>query len=192
MLHFLKSFIVVCVGVALGLGATWLSIEHGFGFGAVKAGPWTAWPRSGAPDADPYARAALARRGELPLGLSEGLTFIAAADSSGDKLSADCAYEISGTMPVARYWTLTASSVAGNLIGNAASRYGFTSAEILREAHKDFVISIARGVQSGNWLPLAGAGEFVLTLRVYDTPVSATASVLRATNLPVIKRTGCA
>jgi hypothetical protein len=191
LLNFFKALVVAVLGVALGLAATFVSVEHGLGFGAVRAGPWTAWPRSGAPDADPYARAALARSGELPLGLSEGLTFIAAADSAGAALKTDCAYEISGAMPVARFWTLTASSATGGLIGNAANRYGFTSTEILREARGAFVISAARGVQPGNWLPLGGPDGFVLTLRVYDTPVSATASALRAASLPLIKKMSC-
>ena len=192
MLNFLKALVCACAGVALGLAATFFSVESGFGFGAVKAGPWTAWPRSGAPEADPYARAALARSGELPLGLSVGLSFFARADSAGALLSGRCSYEISGVLPAARFWTLTAAGPRGYLVANSAGRYGFTSGEILRRAGGAFVITAAPTVQPGNWLPLGSPERFVLVLRLYDTPVSATASALSAVSLPVIRQTGCA
>ena len=84
------------LGVALGLALTWAAVERGYGFGAVKAGPWTAWPRTGSPDADPYARAVLSRSAEIPLALAEGLTFTATSDSGGVPLDGACRYTLSG------------------------------------------------------------------------------------------------
>ena len=71
MLHILKMIIIAAAGVALGLAATFFSVERsqnlgqgaGLWFGAVKAGPWTGWPKTGTRDADPYARALFARTG---------------------------------------------------------------------------------------------------------------------------------
>ena len=77
MAQLLKMILTVVAGIALGLAATFFTVERGLGFGAVRAGPWTGWPKTGAKDADPYARAVLSRTGELPLGIAEGLTFIA-------------------------------------------------------------------------------------------------------------------
>ena len=191
MLNFLKTVVFAALGVALGLAATWASVERGLGFGAVRAGPWTAWPRSGSPEADPYARAVLSKTGEVPLGLGEGLTFTATTDSTGAALLGSCGYDFSGPVPPARYWTLTAATPDGRLIGNAANRYGFTSAEIVRQAGGTFSIAVARDVQPGNWLPLGNAETFQLVLRLYDTPVSATASALGAKTMPAIARTEC-
>ena len=58
-----------------------MPIEHGFIFGAVTAGAWTAWPTAGSADADPYSLATLARTGEVPLGAGEGIAFTAEDDS---------------------------------------------------------------------------------------------------------------
>ena len=191
MLNFLKTLLALACGVAMGLFLTWLTIERGYGFGAVKAGPWTAWPRSGTAEADPYARAALARNAETPLGLAEGLAFTASEDSAGRQLDAACLYRLSGAVPPARYWTLTLSDARGRLAETAQGRYGFTSAEILRDGDGRFEISVARGVQPGNWLQPGAQKRFLLALRLYDSPVSATASALERAALPVITRGEC-
>lgn len=186
-----RALSVLFFGTLLGLGATWAAVWKGFGFGAVVAGPWTAWPRAGLRDADPYARAALSRTGELPLDLTEGLVFFARADSAGDELSPQCRYAISGAVPPARYWTLTVTNADGELVANAARRYGFTSAEILRDERGAFSIGLAATARAGNWLPYAGRTPPMLILRVYDTPVSAAASALGAADLPSIVKEGC-
>jgi hypothetical protein len=44
----------------------------------------------------------------------------------------------------------------------------------------------------GNWLPVSpDLGRFVLQLRLYDTPVAASAKSLGAPDLPSIDREGC-
>ena len=191
MLNFIKTLLSLAFGVALGLGLTWASIERGYGFGAVKAGPWTAWPRTGSPEADPYARAVLSRSAEIPLGLAEGLMFLATADSDGAALTSACSYRFSGAIAPARYWTLTLGDTRGALVENAAARYGFTSGEILRDSGGRFDISIARAVQPGNWLPIGETKLFSLVLRLYDSPVSATAAALERSAMPAIERVAC-
>ena len=64
----LGSLFALAVAAMVGLGATWLALTRGTAFGAVAIGAWTAWPKSGTRDVDPYARAAIARSGELPVG----------------------------------------------------------------------------------------------------------------------------
>ena len=56
------------IAAAIGLGATWLTLTRGVAFGSLRIGAWTAWPKSGSVDIDPYARATIARSGELPIG----------------------------------------------------------------------------------------------------------------------------
>jgi hypothetical protein len=191
VLTILKFLVTAAVGVALGLGATYYSVARGFGYGAVRAGPWTAWPRSGSTDIDPYARAALSRTAEVPLGLAEGLAFRAERDSAGGLLDPRCLYRVSGPLPPARFWTLSVATKEGYVIANPAGRYGFTSAEILRRAGGDYTIAVAREVQPGNWLPLGATDRFVLVLRLYDSPVSATASAIAADTMPAIEQAGC-
>ena len=189
---FLKTLCVIFVGIFIGLAATYYAVERGEGFGAVHAGPWTGFPKSGSSDADPYARAVVSRTAEIPLGLAEGLTFIARTDEAGKKLDPHCDYTVRGPVPVARDWTMTLMDPRGALIDNAAKQYGFTSAAILRAEDGLFTITISRAARPGNWLPLGEAKEFEIVLRLYDTPVSATAAALDAAAMPSITRGRCA
>lgn len=191
MAIFFKAVLVAIVGVALGLLATWLSIDEGRGFGAVRAGPWIGWPRAGTAAADPYAKAAMSRTGEIPLGLAEGLSFIARTDSQNRPLQKNCTYTIKPPVPVARYWAISLATPEGQVTNNDFGRTGLTSSEIVRTGSNQFSITISTDVQSGNWLPINGKNDFVLVLRLYDTPVSAAASTLRAADMPGIFRGTC-
>jgi hypothetical protein len=189
---FLKALCVIFVGVFLGLAATYYAIERGEGFGAVRVGPWTGFPKSGSSDADPYTRAVVSRTAEIPLGLAEGLTFIARTDEGGKKLDPHCDYAVRGPVPVARDWTMTLMDSSGRLIDNIAKQYGFTSAAVLRDEDGSFTITVSRAARPGNWLPLGETKEFEIVLHLYDTPVSATAAALDAAALPSITRGRCA
>lgn len=190
MVSFLKSIVAVALGVALGLAATFFAVERGMGLGAVRVGPWTGWPKTGSPDADPYARAVLARTGETPLGITEGLSFIARSDSAGALLDPRCDYVVSGAVPSARWWTLTALAPDGRLADNPARINGLGSAELLRRSD-GFEIVVSASARPGNWLPIAADQAFVLMLRLYDTTMSATASALDEKNMPSIARGRC-
>ena len=105
MPHLFKLIITALIGLGLGLGATYHAVERGQAgliFGGAKAGPWTSWPKTGTREADPYARALFARNGETPLGLTEGLSFIARVDSDARPLKPACGYIVKGAVPAAR------------------------------------------------------------------------------------------
>lgn len=188
---FLKALCVIFAGIFLGLAATYYTVAGGVGFGAVHAGPWTGFPRSGSSDADPYERAILSRTAEIPLGLAEGLTFIARTDERGKKLDPHCDTIVRGPVPPARDWTLTLMDPRGRLIDNIAKRYGFTSAAIVRAENGSFTITISRAARPGNWLPLGKTQDFEIVLRLYDTPISANASKIDAAAMPSITRGRC-
>ena len=143
-------------------------------------------------DIDPYANAAIARSAELPLGSAEGLSFVARSDSSGAPLLPNCDYTVSGTVPPTRYWTLTLVSPKGFLIDNKARRFGFTSAEVVRNADGAFTIVVARTARPGNWLPVGDARDYVLMLRLYDTLLDFGTTKVGADALPKIIRGRCA
>ncbi len=189
--NFLKTSLAVAFGIALGLFATWLAVERGHGFGAVTAGPWTGWPNAGGEEADPYGRAVIARTGELPLSLAEGLAFIATSDSAGGRLDRKCVYAFRSPVPQARYWTLSVVDAEGTPIGSTQMRHGFTSSEIVRNGPSAFAIILSQQARAGHWLPLTGEGRFQLMLRLYDTPLSSNASALRAADMPSIERVNC-
>jgi len=186
-----KTLFAVILGLALGLGFTFFAVERGLGFGTLNLGPWTTWPKNGTTEIDPYARAITARSGEIPLGSAEGLAFIARTDSDGAPLESRCDYMFAGTMPEARFWTLTLLSPSGFLVENKAARYGFTSADILRRADGAFEIGMARAARAGNWLPIGTVDRFILALRIYDSPLASAAATIDPANLPKLSRQSC-
>src|SRR5262249_31222541 len=150
---------------------TWMTLSRGTAFGAVPIGSWTAWPKIGTRDVDPYARATMSRSGELPVGSGDGVAFMARTDDNGRSLDGRCEARISGTTPQPRYWTLPLYDPQGRLIGNAIDRQGFTSQEVVRNADGSFDIVVAPRTRAGNWLPTNGIESYILVIRLYDTPV---------------------
>ena len=182
----------LALGAGLGLASADYATSGGYPFGGIVVGAWTAWPKAGAVAADPYTRAVNARRGEIPLGVGEGLLLTAAQDDDGRALDATCTYAVAGATPPARSWTLTIAGRGSRPRDAPLLREGITSTEILREADGRFVITLAPDVQPGNWLPMPRpTGPVRLALRLYDTPVAASAGTLDRAALPTLRRIGC-
>lgn len=182
--------IALAVAAVIGISSAQFAIQQGRIFGAVSAGVWTAWPGTGGLNADPYSAAMLARTGEIPLGDGEGIAFTAQVDGEGSDLVGNCVYRVTGETPAARLWTLTAYDHQGQLLANAVDRTGFHSHEILRRENGTFAITVSADVAPGNWLPITGEERIVLSLRLYDTPVT-TGSQIADLVMPRITRVGC-
>ena len=189
MATLIKIVVAVMLGVLLGLVVTIRSLDQANR--GIVAGPWRGALREGSGEVDPYALAANARSGLLPLGAAEGLSFIADTDSKGGALSGLCDYVVTGSIPPTRFWTLSLLTPDGFPIANPASRYGFTSADVLRTNDDPILINVSAEARSGNWLPTGHARQYVLMLRLYDTGLSTVGAVLDAAAMPTIRRLGC-
>lgn len=185
------SFFTFMLAAAVGLGATWLTLTRGVAFGSLTIGAWTAWPKSGSVDIDPYEHASIARSGELPIGIGDGVAFYARADDTGRDFDGRCTITLSGFTPAARYWTVTLYDAEGRLVANAIDRHGFTSEEILRDVDGRFTITVAPRARPGNWLPTGGIERFVLLWRLYDTPIGVATRTMKEGPMPAIARKGC-
>ena len=115
----LGTLFALGVAALVGLGSTWLALTQGQAFGGLSVGAWTAWPRHGTAAIDPYARAMVARSGQLPVGSGDGLAFQARSDDQGNALDGRCDVVLSGMTPQARYWTLTLYDPDGGLVRNS-------------------------------------------------------------------------
>jgi hypothetical protein len=178
------------LALLVGVGSVFYAVTADYPFGSVTAGPWKAWPKVGSTEADPYAQAMVARRGEIPLAVGEGLALTASVDSLGEPLDARCLYRVAGTTPSARLWTLTVYDSDRQLIQTDLGRNGITSAEVLRRQEGDFIISLSKDLEAGNWVQLPD-GRFTLTLRLYDTTAAAGSGSLDEGTLPTIDRGEC-
>lgn len=187
----LRFALVGFAGTFVGLAATNMLLQKSPAFGGIRAGPWLVTPKNGSADIDPYSRAQLARTGEITLAHAEGLSFLAQADSRGQRLQSRCTYRLTGHVPDSRYWSLTLVAPGGALVANPAQRYGFTSAEIMRAADGSFEITVGRRARPGNWLPAATSDGFNLVLRLYDTLLDFSTSKLDESALPQIAREAC-
>lgn len=185
-LFFILSLLI---GSLSGLGMTWIMSARENGFGALDIGTWRSWPRSGTYDADPYARAVFARSGELPIGFSEGITFVTATDDLGRAIDGRCITRISGKLLPARFWTLTIYDGRGRLIENSAARYGFTSTEVLFDTDGEIDIWLAPRAHSGNWLPTGESERIVAVFRLYDMPTGVARS--ETAQMPKVNREKC-
>jgi len=179
------------IAAVLGLSATWFTLSRGVAFGSLTIGAWTAWPKSGSVDIDPYARASIARSGELPTGTGDGVAFYAHTDDRGSNLDGRCTFTIIGMTPPARYWTVTLYDPQGRLVANALDRHSFTSEEIVRDNDGHFAITAAPLARSGNWLPTGGIEQFVLVWRLYDTPIGVASRTTTQGPMPAIAKRGC-
>ncbi len=179
------------VAAAVGLGATLFALSRGVAFGAFSVGAWTAWPKTGTSDIDPYARAAIARSGELPTGLGDGVAFLARSDDAGRPLDGRCDVIVSGTTPQARFWTIALYDLEGRLVGNPVNRQGFTSQELIRNSKGDFELRVAPRARAGNWLPTAGVERYLLVLRLYDSPIGVATRAGRDVIMPAIAVKSC-
>jgi hypothetical protein len=184
-------FFAFMVAAALGLGLTWLTLSKGVAFGGVSIGAWTAYPKIGTIEIDPYARATLARTGLLPVGSGDGIAFIARVDDRGRPFDGRCDVTVHGTTPPARFWTLTLYDPDGRLVANSVNRYGFTSQEIVRRSDGSFDIVIAPRARSGNWLPTGGVERYLLIMRFYDTPIGVATRTGRESPMPTIAQGAC-
>ena len=180
------SLFCFALAAAIGLGSTWLAITRDVAFGGLHIGAWTARPKSGTADIDPYSRAAIERNGALPVGLGDGVAFVATSDDNKRVLDGRCDVVMAGTTPQARFFTVTLYDLGGKLIPNALNRSGFTSQELIRGGDGTFQVSIGPRARPGNWLPTGGVERYLIFLRLYDTPVGIQTRAGRETPMPSV------
>jgi hypothetical protein len=186
--------IVVALCVALGGGAwlTWYTLRGGDSFDAVTIGGWTAYPDAGTPAANPYAKARLARDGSLSIGAAEGVTFFSDKDVEGNALTGSCQYEMRGTSPSARLWTLVVARPNQLPVALEQSDWPASvhSQSVLYLDDGSFSLSIAAAPKPDNWLSVPAGERFILAFTLYDSPV-ATNKGLIETPFPIVKKVGC-
>jgi hypothetical protein len=181
----------LALAAVIGLGLTYYTLTRGAAFGGLSIESWTAWPKSGTADADPYERASIARSGRLPTAMGDGVSFTLKSDDDGKSLDGRCEVVVAGITPAARFWTVTLYNRDGGLVANSTNRYGFTSQEVVRHADGSFEIVVAPRANPGNWLPTGGVERYELVLRLYDTAVGVSTKAGREVPMPDVTTRTC-
>ena len=185
------SLFCFTLAAAIGLGSTWFALSRGITLGALNIGAWSARPKAGTSEIDPYSRAEIEKIGTLPTGLGDGVVFLARTDDDGRALDGRCDVSIAGITPQARFFTLTIYDLNGRLVANALNRSGFTSQELIRGSDGTFQIVIGPRARAGNWLPTGGIEHYLIALRLYDTPVGIATRAGRETPMPTVTTGRC-
>jgi hypothetical protein len=95
-----------------------------------------------------------------------------------------------GSLPPARFWTLSARDAGNAVIAIDGRAPALHSQALLRRPDNSVVTTVSRHPAPGNWLALAGAGPFSLVLTLYDTAIASSARIAEV-ELPRIVREGC-
>lgn len=180
----------VAIAGGLGYGSAWTMMEHDSRVSTRSIGPWLEWAMLGRTDADPYARAHVARRGLLPISSAYETRYRADTDSGGAGLSSACEYSIVVDLAQNSFWSIAAYSSKGMLVPNAAERYAFNSWTAMREPDGKAVVTLARDARPGNWLPIGGGSQINVILTVASA-VEGSSTPAQAKGLPEIRRQGC-
>ncbi|WP_284757647.1 DUF1214 domain-containing protein [Agrobacterium sp. fls2-241-TYG-188a] len=174
-----------------GILSTLAALEATDGFGSIRIGVWDAFPEAQTIEADPYAKSHRADSGKLLYGTAEGLSFTASVDAGGQRLSGACRYQLSGTVPPSRFWTLYVADQQGNLLDDGTGRpVALNSRTLLHGAKGGMNISVASSAQTYNWLAVPPRGDFKLVLTLLDTPVAGSTGLIDI-KMPDIQKTGC-
>ena len=158
----------------------------------ISVNGWASDWSIGDASASPYVRARIARHGLLALTKSEAVYFTRATDDDGRPLKEECDYILSGGRQAASWWSITLYDAASRLPLNddAALSVDMTSVD---DAENWSVIISARAPDDGlDWISSRNAGEFDLTLRLYEPAEDLLTAPEEHLKPPKIERVSCA
>lgn len=187
---FQRIFLVILsLFIAIAGGALSVSyvLDTFDGFGRLKIGQWDAFPQAGTQDADAYARARAAKRGDISLGRTEGLIFQLWRDNRNHPLKSQCTYRLKGFLPETRLFTLYAADheLRPQWVDDKLPTELF-SGNVIWDQDGALSVLISPQARARNWLATRGNNEYGLILTLYDTPI-ATSTALQKLNMPTVE-----
>ncbi len=160
----------VTAGALLGVGSAWLWLTRTDPAG-TRIGPWLVNLEAGSSDASTYTRARIALKALLALDRRETLYYIAQQDDAGRPLRSRCRYLLGGSIPSARWWSVTAYADDLFLFPDNEQRYSVSGENpTLKAVGRFSAVTGPETPVSGAlaWIPTPGDRGLTLTLRLYN------------------------
>jgi len=205
MLRTLKYFSLVLVGLFVGVVSA-LKMSGLIGnkslssFSDVNVNNWRSDWSIGAPAANPYLRARIARHGLLALSKSEAVYLTRTVDDDGKVLNEACTYELSGTTQDVFWWSITLYDSQSRLPMNDGTALSIDATTVGDAQKWSAIIAPERPANSApenptnkntHWVSSLAAGQFDLTLRMYRPSQAVLDAPETHINPPSIRRVSC-
>jgi len=189
----IKTLLAALAGLLCGSALAALLVFGPVEIGGTQAGPWKTNLLIGDPSASPMVRAAIARRGLLALNRSETVYFNATSDDRGEALRENCSYRVYfERQPDTRWWSLTLYAADDYLAVNGDNAHSVTAEDAAASAGNPISVMVAasRPDAAAHWMSSRHAGNFALTLRLYQPDAAISENPVLAA-LPVIEQLSC-
>lgn len=181
---------VITLGVFVGAASAFVSMKH-FGMGSEEHMGWSGSRVTGSSEAGPMLRARVALTGLLALNRSQAIYFTRKVDDLGEPLREGCHYRLSGGPLPGRWWSITAYAADDYLPQNNDDALSVDASEVRPDANGAWQ---AEAGPSRNpampWLSTRKAGEFDLTLRIYN-PTPQAQRDFGTIPFPKVERVSC-
>ncbi len=169
MNFFLKVVLVLFISLVLGIGSAFLALRLPLSDVGIKNGAWRTSLTIGAPDANMYQRAYVAKVGLFALNKTETIYYSALTDDKGGPLVSDCNYRIEGGKLDTRWWSITLYGEDHFLIPNEQNRHSYSANTVKRETDGRYNVYLSQKQRDGAWLYTGEKSQNIsLSLRLYN------------------------
>lgn len=166
----MRGFLHMMFAILAGAAAGWISavsLIENYGFEAAAGQPqWRERRNAAEHPAAPYAFGYFINQGQVPPPLTSR-HFVRDTDDNGAQLRSDCVYQVSGTMPQARRWSM-AVRVGEGMISTLGA------GEAVFEPDGSVKVELSRLPVPGNRMALPASGVPLLSLTIHDPSESGT------------------
>lgn len=181
---------VIVAGLLAGAASGWFTLQHGMVQGESYSG-WNGSKVTGSVDADPWTRARVAVSGLLALNKSQAIYFSRNTDDSGSRLREDCRYRVSGGAMPARWWSITVYAADNYLPINDDDALSFDQTEAQPQGKAEWSGILSSKLPQGEpWASTRNAGDYEITLRLYQPSAQAQANYA-AIPMPKVTKLDC-
>ncbi len=179
---------VTALGLMVGAGSAVGWMRQGM---APVGDGWMGSKVTGSVDADAWTRARVALSGLLALNRSQAIYLVRNTDDAGQRLRDTCKYRVSGGAMPGRWWSVTAYAADNYLPQNDDGALSFDATRVHPDAAGQWQAIVASHKPAGAvWLSTRRAGNYDLTLRLYN-PTPAAQADFGVIPLPRVERIDC-